>query len=229
MSTQICVNDWIRLGMREDYAQQLCTGSVELKACFKAARKAGINVNDAMAGCLAETEASSVDRFKARTYSTGAGDTGISIKEMALLALLVKLTQSPQGLKVLETWGKELIKTVGDMMHALGQASAANKVSSWANPYLCALVLDRFGLVNPAYLLEFKLGLSLISGASVAEGFVDNIQGIMPFSASEPSEFPSSIVYSARGEGGTIKEEITAKGLSTSDLEQLRSLLKKEK
>ena len=119
-----------------------------------------------------------------------------------VLALgLIKLAKTPGGLKVIESLGKEFLKGLFGTLHALGQASAANKVAAWANPYLVALVLDRFGFINPDYLLEYKVGLSLISGADVAEGFVDSLQGIFPFTRPEPSEYPTSITYSSPGGG----------------------------
>jgi len=125
------------------------------------------------------------------------------------LVAAIKIAQMPGGLKVIESLGKEFIKGVFDTMHALGQASAANKVTAWANPYLVSIVLERFGFIAPEKMFEFRVGLSLASGAVIAEGFTDLIQGILPFSSSEPSEFPTQLVYSAREAGIEVPSTIT--------------------
>ena len=134
------------------------------------------------------------ETFDARSLEFMGKD--IRFEHFLILFALVKLAKTPGGLKVIESLGKEFLKGLFSTLHALGQASAANKVASWANPYLVALVLDRFGFINPNYLLEYKVGLSLISGASIAEGFLDNIQGIFPFSKPEPAEYPQNITFS---------------------------------
>lgn len=142
--------------------------------------------------------------------------------------ILVKLAKIPGGLKVIQTLGKEFLKGVFDTMHALGQASAANLVAAWANPYLVGLILRRFGFIDHQGSNEFKMGLSIISGAQVAEGFVDTLQGIFPFSSPEPSDFPSSINYSARTEGDTTTETVTAEGITLEDVKAFKKLQKQK-
>lgn len=154
---------------------------------------------------------SSIDRYEARNLSRG---TGIGYEHLLIVLVVMKLSKTSQGLDVIKALGKEFIRGIFDMMHSLGQAAAANKVTSWANPYLCAMVLDRVGLVNPDYMLEFKVGLSLISGAVVAEDFVDTLKGILPFTSCEPSEYPTNIVFSARDADVEVPKEISWKELS---------------
>lgn len=133
------------------------------------------------------------------------------IEKLVMGLILVKLAKVPGGLKVIQTLGKEFLKGIFDTLHALGQASAANQVAAWANPFIVALVLRRFGFIDHLGAAEFKAGISVITGATVAEGFLDTLQGIFPFSSPEPSEFPSSIVYSARTEGDVTTEEVELK------------------
>jgi hypothetical protein len=153
---------------------------------------------------------------------------GIGIKELIVLLIAFKISEKPGGMKLLETLGKEFIKGTFDTLHSLGQASAANSIAAWANPYLISIVLERFGFVPSNKMLEFRVGLSIIAGAATAESIIDTIQGIFPFSSPEKSEFPDNIVYSARTEGGHVVEEtVGSKGLSAKELEQLRSLLSK--
>lgn len=169
-------------------------------------------VNEQKAKKLAEKlergeELTRVEEFEARNLRFG-GKT-ISYEHLLIALVVMKLSKTPQGLDVIKTLGKEFIRGIFDTMHSLGQAAAANKVTSWANPYLVAMVLDRFGFINPAYMLEFKVGLSLIAGATVAESFLDNLQGIFPFSKCEPSEYPSNIVFSARQAGVEVPEKMS--------------------
>lgn len=146
------------------------------------------------------------------------------IRELVLLVALTKLSKTPQGIKVIEVLGREFIKGMFDMLHGGAQASAANKVTSWAYPYLQALVLERFGFINPYKMLEFSVGISVITGAGIAEGFVDSLQGLFPFTKPEPSEYPSNIVYSARTNGGEVKATLGGEA-ALDTLKQLRQEL----
>ncbi|MDH5793060.1 MAG: hypothetical protein OEZ18_00660 [Candidatus Bathyarchaeota archaeon] len=154
---------------------------------------------------------------------------GVGLKELIMLLAAIKIAKMEGGMKLLETLGKEFIKGTFDTLHALGQASAANNISAWANPYLVSIVLERFGFVPSSKMLEFRAGLSILAGAEAVESLADTLQGIFPFTSPEPSPFPSNIVYSARSEGGQVVQETTeAKGLSIKEMEQIRSLLTKK-
>lgn len=113
----------------------------------------------------------------------------INPREMLFLMLLLKLSKTPEGVKILQGF----FKMIGDALEALGRASAANPVTAWANPFLISMILEQFGLVSTANMVQFKVGLSLISGAEIAEGFVDTVHGIIPFAAHDPSDFPSQV------------------------------------
>lgn len=146
----------------------------------------------------------------------------MAMKELLLVLFMVKLGQTKEGLKVIETLGKEFLRGIFDTLHALGQASAANQVTAWANPFLVSLILERFGFIYRYDMKGFTTGLSVISGAKVVESYLDTIQGLFPFGKPEPSEYPSNIVYSARGNGGT---SIEAKNVDVETVRQLRSIL----
>lgn len=159
----------------------------------------------------------------------GNGANGFTAEKVIMAVLVVRLSKTKEGLEVIKVLGKEFIKGIFDTLHALGQASAANVVSAWANPYLVNNVLDRFGFVNTDASSEFKIGLSVVAGATVAEGFLDTLQGIFPHTSPEPSEFPASIVYSARTEGDILKETVETKGTSIEEIERLRKLWQPKK
>jgi len=154
---------------------------------------------------------------------------GISAEKVFMGFILLKLAKMPGGLRVIERLGREFIKGIFDTLHALGQASAANSVAAWANPYLVNLVLDRFGFVYSQGSSEFKLGLGVLAGLEVTEDFITILKDSLPWNLLKPptpSEFPSSIVYSARREGDVLKEEVKGKAVTAKDVEQLRKLLK---
>lgn len=150
------------------------------------------------------------------------------LRELLMYGLIFKLMKTPKGLEVLKVLGKEFIKGMFDTLHALGQASASNKVSSWANPFLVSMVLDRFGFLRGEHLGTFHLGLDVIAGAGVVEGFVDTIQGFFPFTAPEQSEYPTNIVFSARQTSEGLETTYEAKGLTLEQLEQLRQMVTKK-
>ena len=148
-----------------------------------------------------------------------SGGAGVSFRDILLLAIAIKLSKTPQGLKLIEELGKSFLRMIGDALDSLGKASAANPVTAWANPYLISLVLERFGFVSGDRMPEFRIGLSIISGAVVAEDYLNTLQGIMPFSKPELPDFPSQIDL---GDKTYVLEK-------PSLPEQLRYFVKKEK
>lgn len=149
-----------------------------------------------------------------------------SVDNMLLMVMVLKLSKTPEGLKVIQALGKEFIKGAFDTLHALGQAAAANKVTSWANPYLVSIVLERFGFVRPENMVEFRAGLSVISGAAVVESVLDSIQGIFPFSNPEQSEYPTHVTFSSRTEGDQTVEKIDTKGYSAEEIAHIRKVIR---
>ena len=154
---------------------------------------------------------------------------GYSPEHLIMLLIAIKLLRTPQGLEVIKALGKEFIKGIFDTMHSMGQAAAGNKVAAWANPYLTSLVFERFGFVDSARMAEFRIGLSVISGAGGAEGFLDTLQGFFPFSNPEPSEFPSQLVFSAREAGVEAPSTITWEDLRKLSEKKLLPRAKKKK
>lgn len=139
----------------------------------------------------------------------------VGLKEILLFIAVIKVAKMPGGLQLIRELGKSFLKMIGDTLDSLGKASAANPVTAWANPYLVSIVLERFGFVDPIRMAEFRIGLSLISGAQVAEGFVDTLSSIVPFSPHDPSDFPATVnlgdkthiegIVSGLGEAAVLK------------------------
>lgn len=148
-------------------------------------------------------------KSQATTLEAAKVEEKISFNQLVMILAILKLAKMPGGMPLIKDLGKEFIKGIFDALHALGQASAGNKVAAWANPYLFSMVLHRFGFVTDFDLVQFRVGLSIITGAGIAEGFIDTIAGVFPFSKPEPSEFPSQVVMSARAAGVELPETMT--------------------
>lgn len=156
----------------------------------------------------ATTAFSEEKRKESLTYFQNVSTTRASqFDYMPIIAayLVLKLSKTPEGLKVLKALGTEFIKGIFKTLNSLGKASAANKVAAWANPVLISGVLDRFGFLKPGFNNGYHLGVTVISGASIAEGFLDTLQGFFPFSSPEPSDFPSHISF---GDEGVDRQDI---------------------
>ena len=134
----------------------------------------------------------------------------LSFEKMLIVVGIVKLAQTPKGLEVIKTLGKEFIKGISDTLHALAQASSANQIAAWANPYLISLILERFGCVDSRRMMEYRIGLDILAGADVAEDVTETVLKVIPwYKATKVGEFPSQIVFSAREAGIEVPETIT--------------------
>lgn len=124
-----------------------------------------------------------------------AGNSQIDYMPIITVMLLLKLSKTKEGLKVLDHLGKEFIRGIFSTLKSLGHASAANYISAWANPILVSGVLDRFGFLKPGFNKNYHLGLTVISGAKVYEEITEIAVGALPWSALKgptPSDFPSN-------------------------------------
>jgi len=134
-------------------------------------------------------------------YFPGVGElTGgpeVDITDLALAATILKLTQTPDGLKTIQVLGKALLDGAFKTLGYLGQASAANKIAAWGNPVLISAVLERIGLIKPGFNDHFHLKLSLIAGADIALDVLEKVSGFIPFTKPSDSSYPDSITYAA--------------------------------
>ena len=141
----------------------------------------------------------SLPSVKASSRFASVPKEGFSTQELVLLLIAVKLSKTPEGLKVLRDVAIQGIKTMGDTMEAIAKASVGNPVSAWANPYLLSIIFEKFGIVDSERMAEFRIGLSLISGAEVAEDVVKALSGFRMFSLGESrhqaEEFPTTIDF----------------------------------
>lgn len=132
---------------------------------------------------------------------------GFSYREIILGVIAWKVAQTPQGLKALRDIAVALINQVGATTTALAKASVGNPISAWANPYLLSIIYEQFGIVPHERMAEFRLGLSLVSGAEIAEDIAVSIAGFLGvLGKAPPSEFPTHIDFGSKTHHVTIKE-----------------------
>jgi len=135
---------------------------------------------------------SNLEKFELRESMMVKDD--IDLEKVVLLMAALKLSQTPQGLKVLRDVAVETIRALGDSMKSLAKASVANPVTAWANPYLLSIVYERFGIVPSERMAEFRVGLSVISGAEIAEDVAGAVASMFRiFGNAPPSDFPSEV------------------------------------
>jgi len=125
--------------------------------------------------------------------------------QLLMFAGIMKLSKTPEGLKVLEKIGVEFTKGIFKTLSFLGQASAANPVAAWANPILISGVLERFGFLPPAFNANYHLGITFISGVNIYEGILNDVANALPWNAMKPPEnpqYPSAVTFA--GEMGQL-------------------------
>lgn len=121
---------------------------------------------------------------------------GFSLDQIVVAVAVSRLARTPGGMQVI----RESAKGVFHTLHALAQASGANRLAAWANPILISAVFERMGLLHPRFNSHFHLSISLLAGVELTKDFVDMIAGALPWNLldkPDPSDYPSSIVFSS--------------------------------
>ncbi len=134
------------------------------------------------------------------------GGLGVDLQDMALVMMVVKLTQTPGGMKLLQTLGKSFIDGVFKTLGYLAQATAANRISAWGGNILISQVLARFRFVRQDMIPNYHLGLTLIAGAGVTQDFVSAVAQALPWNMlSKPPDanFPDQITFAAESPAST--------------------------
>lgn len=171
-----CISTLQRQGMSHAKAKRLCQMDINIASAV-----VSDTVSQKQSALLRDVQTSSTDFF--------------SIQNVILLAIVARLSKTPEGLKVLRDIAVQGIKTMGDSMEALAKASVGNPVSAWANPYLLSILWEKWGIVGHERMAEFRIGLSVISGADVATDVLESLTTFLPFSGEKPSDFPSQIHF----------------------------------
>lgn len=114
-------------------------------------------------------------------------------ENMLMWVLMIKLSKTPEGLKVLDHMSKGILDALGKGLSAYCRSGSANKVAAWGSGRLLSLLMERFGIITLAQAIDYSIGINIITGAQIAEGYIDTLQGIFPFTKPEPSEYPSEV------------------------------------
>lgn len=114
-------------------------------------------------------------------------------ENMLMWLFMIKLSKTPEGMKILGDMAKGLIDAFGKSLNAYCKAGVGNPIAAWGSGRLLSQMMERFGIITLAQAIDFSIGINIITGANVAEGYLDTIQGLFPFTSPEPSEYPSEV------------------------------------
>ena len=125
------------------------------------------------------------------------------IFQLALISAAMRLAKTPEGMKTLQILGKETIHGLFQTLSYLGKASAANHVAAWANPVLISGVLERFGMLPPAFNRGFHKGITVVGGVDLTRGIIEAI-------LDKKGGFPSSLNFGNEAAAAPIAAEVAA-------------------
>lgn len=119
-----------------------------------------------------------------------------NINENALMWLLMlKLSKTPQGMRIVEKFLTKLVDAMADGLDAYCRAGSANRISAWGSGRLLSLFMERFGFITQSQAGGFDIGLTLLTGAEIVEEFTT----IIPWKAISPDvDFPSTVVLGSK-------------------------------
>ena len=123
--------------------------------------------------------------------------------QLLMFAGIMKLSKTPEGLKVLEKIGVEFTKGVFKMLSFGAQASAANSVAAWGFPVLASGVLERFGFLPPKFNANYHLGITAISGIQIYEGILNDVADALPWNLMKSDRdvaYPDTVHFAPVGD-----------------------------
>ena len=104
--------------------------------------------------------------------------------------LLLKLSQTPQGLAIVKSLMEKLVEGTMDALGNLARAGVANRITAYSSGRLISLVLERFGMITQAQAIDYSISLNLITGAQAATDWI----GLLPWTViKEDSTYPDSV------------------------------------
>lgn len=113
--------------------------------------------------------------------------------QLFYLVALIKLSKTPEGLKVINNLGGKLIDGIFTAQGKLNQVSAGNDITAWGAPVLQSALFERLGLLAPGFNSQFHMGLSMIAGGEFVEDLVTAITGMFNFKRTTKSDNVQSI------------------------------------
>jgi len=131
------------------------------------------------------------------------------IFQVAIIAGMLKFAKMPGGMRTIQVLGKAAIDGIFRTTNSLGKASAANYIAAWANPVLISGIMERFGLLPPAFNVGYHDAISRLTGYNVFTGVIELIFGKTPMDGA----FPSSLDFGTEGgelPAGSMAREVAA-------------------
>jgi hypothetical protein len=93
--------------------------------------------------------------------------------------LLIKLSQTPEGLKVLDTWGRAYLQNLGRIISGIAQSSSANVYNCLINQYVAIRLYQRMGLISAHDAVQSAAWVDHVMGEMLKAGyFKDTLQGL---------------------------------------------------
>lgn len=89
------------------------------------------------------------------------------IEAVVLLVGIKRLSESPEGLKVLRDLGMEYLRTIGKVISTLSQSSSAHVISCAMNQYVACTIYQRLGLMSPHDAAETRAWLDHQTGEAM--------------------------------------------------------------
>jgi hypothetical protein len=107
------------------------------------------------------------------------------VTSLLVLALAVKMSKTPEGMKLLAGIINKYLDTVGDCITSMQKASASSSLTAMINQYACTSIYERFGLISPLNAQRTKLWIDHIWGQTlnidyfqyIAQGITTLVQG----------------------------------------------------
>lgn len=101
------------------------------------------------------------------------------LETFLIFAAIVKLSKTPEGLRVLRDLGIHYLDNVGRIISTLEASSASNWLTAAINQRLCSHVMRRLGLIEHNAATEYTAWLSWVTGTMIAKGFITETIGAL--------------------------------------------------
>lgn len=108
-------------------------------------------------------------QFTSLPYIFGSDNT---LMELLVAAIAIKLSKTPEGLRVVRDVAVHYIDNIGRIVSTLEASSAANWLTCAINQRLCARILKNMGMITTNECNEYMSWTSWVVGAMIAKGFV---------------------------------------------------------
>jgi hypothetical protein len=105
--------------------------------------------------------------------------TAGKVEGFILLALIARLSKTPQGLKILNNWGIHYLDAMKEIIKGISVSSAANVYNCLVNQYAAIPIYQRMGLMSAHDAIQTKAWVDHVMGLMITAGyFKDSLGGL---------------------------------------------------